>query len=404
MKSKDLTVVVVNDFDYIQGGASKVAIDTAQILKDNGNNVIFFSAVHEKNLYDFKLVTTNQKECLNDGLFGALRCIYNIKAAREFKKMLKTLDNSRTIIHVHGWTKALSSSIFRVAQKEKFKVVLTLHDYFTACPNGGFFNYKKCKICQKNAMSLKCLMSNCDSRNFLFKIYRCLRQLVQNYNMRNIKKSGYLISISDFSLDKLQKYLSNNVVIKNIPNPIGIKKQKRVIAEKNNKYVYVGRVSKEKGVNVFCQAIDKLNLNGVVVGDGSELVSLKQQFPKIDFVGWKNSDEVLEYMKQARCLIFPSLWYETAGLTAIESSFLGVPVITSNMTASTDYITNNFDGLYFNTGDVNDLVEKIKLMQNDKLVKKISENAYMKNNDNPYSYEKYYKSLYKYYINILRKH
>ena len=38
------------------------------------------------------------------------------------------------------------SSVFDVAFKMNFKLVLTLHDYFTACPNGGYFNYQKMKF------------------------------------------------------------------------------------------------------------------------------------------------------------------------------------------------------------------------------------------------------------------
>ena len=43
------TVVIVNDFNYTQGGASKVAIDTARILKEENIKVIFFSAVNKDN-------------------------------------------------------------------------------------------------------------------------------------------------------------------------------------------------------------------------------------------------------------------------------------------------------------------------------------------------------------------
>ena len=41
-------IIVINDFDYIQGGASKVAIQTANMLveSDMDLNVFFFSAVH----------------------------------------------------------------------------------------------------------------------------------------------------------------------------------------------------------------------------------------------------------------------------------------------------------------------------------------------------------------------
>ena len=42
MKVKN--VVIINDYDYVQGGASKVAIQTANILKENNPrlNVYFF--------------------------------------------------------------------------------------------------------------------------------------------------------------------------------------------------------------------------------------------------------------------------------------------------------------------------------------------------------------------------
>ena len=153
------TVIIVNDFNYIQGGASKVAIDTARILKDNNIRVIFFSAVNKEKekIEGIEYRFTNQNEALKEKnkLKGFVNGIYNFTAKKEFKELLKTLDKKTTIIHIHGWTKALSSSIFDVAFKMKFKVVVTLHDYFTACPNGGYFNYKTNEICQPKTTFLE---------------------------------------------------------------------------------------------------------------------------------------------------------------------------------------------------------------------------------------------------------
>ena len=39
------------------------------------------------------------------------------KAAKELSKLLDELNPNETIIHVHGWTKGLSSSIFKVIFK-----------------------------------------------------------------------------------------------------------------------------------------------------------------------------------------------------------------------------------------------------------------------------------------------
>ena len=194
------TVVIVNDFNYIQGGASKVAIETARILKETDIKVYFFSRVNkdEDIISGVEYITLNQNEALKEKnkLKGALNGIYNIKAKNKMKELLKRLDSKSTIIHVHGWTKALSSSVFDIAFKMKFKVVLTLHDYFTACPNGGYFNYNKNEICKLKPLSAKCIKCNCDSRNYGFKIYRVLRQFVQNKIVRLNDKLENAISIA----------------------------------------------------------------------------------------------------------------------------------------------------------------------------------------------------------------
>ena len=118
------TVVIVNDFNYTQGGASKVAIDTARILKEENIKVIFFSAVNKEKekINGVEYVSTNQNEALKEKnkIKGAINGIYNLKAKKDFKRLLNKLDRDTTIIHVHGWTKALSSSIFDVAFKILF--------------------------------------------------------------------------------------------------------------------------------------------------------------------------------------------------------------------------------------------------------------------------------------------
>ena len=337
------TVVIVNDFNYTQGGASKVAIDTARILKEENLKVIFFSAVNKENekIDGVEYISTNQNEALKEKnkIKGALNGIYNFKAKKEFKKLLKNLDNKTTIIHVHGWTKALSSSIFDIAFKMKFKVVLTLHDYFTACPNGGYFNYKQNEICHFKPLSWKCIKCNCDSRNYGFKLYRVIRQFVQNKVVKLNEKLENVITISKNKEKILKPTLGKNIKITRIYNPIDIDENaENVDPSKNEYYLYVGRISKEKGVDLFCQAITELGLKGIVVGDGDEKEKLEKQYPNIEFTGWKNKEEVKQYMKGARALIFPSRWYETAGLTVLEAQTLGVPAIVNKNCAGSEFV------------------------------------------------------------------
>lgn len=348
-------VIIINDFDYVQGGASKVAIQTANLIKSKYKDisVYFFSGDHsEESTLDENII----KICTNQGEFfksknrirGALNGIYNVSAKKKLKELLSSLNRKETIIHIHGWTKCLSSSVFDIIFKMNFKVVLTMHDYFLACPNGGYFNYSKNRICKLKPLSKKCIKCNCDSRNYYVKLYRVIRQLVQNKIVKVNDRLKDVISISDFSERILKKSLNKEIKITKIYNPIEFDENKNSIDyTKNEYYLYVGRVSKEKGVDIFCKAISELNLKGLVVGDGPEKKELEKQYTGIKFVGWKNFFEVKEYMKKAKALVFPSRWYECAPLTPLEILQYGIPCIISEDCASMDYLYEGYNGISF---------------------------------------------------------
>lgn len=390
-------IIIVNDFDYIQGGASKVAIDTANLLaeKNENINVYFFSGDHSSssNLNEKVIkICTNQGEALKDKnkFRGCINGIYNFKAKKTLNNLLKTLDYQKTIIHVHGWTKSLSCSVFDVAFRKKYKIVLTMHDYFTACPNGGYFDYKLNEICKFKPLSLKCIKCNCDSRNYFFKIYRMLREFIQNKVVKLNLKLTDVISISEFSEKILRKTLNTNTRIYRIYNPIDLDEDITKIDYKKNKYyLYVGRISKEKGVDIFCQAITELNLKGIVVGDGDEKYKLENKYKNIEFTGWKNSHEVKEYMKNAKALIMPSRWYEGAPLTPLEALQYGIPSFVSNNCAASDIINEkNKTGKTFNL-NIDDLKKCIKEFQNQeidtKILNKFKKNYYAIQLNNLYS-------------------
>lgn len=400
-KKNKITVVIVNDFDYVQGGASKVSVDTAKILQENGYRVIFFSGTHSDDLYvdyGYQNITLNMPEALNDKnkIRGAFRGLYNWKAKKELKKLLMTLDRKNTIVHIHGWTKTLSCSVFDILFKLKFKTVLTLHDYFTACPNGGYFNFQTNKVCSYRPLSTKCIGCNCDSRNYVFKIYRIVRTFIQNYIVKLNKKLKYGICVSFFSANLLKKTLSDHAKLFHICNPVyTVRKHQKI--EEEDFYLYVGRVCREKGVHVFCDAMTKYNLKGIVIGNGEILPSLKEKYPNITFLGWQGEEIINSYMRKANALIFPSLCYETAGLTVVEAGLNGLPSIVADTSAAVEFVQNYGIGEVFVSGDIDSLYEKIKVISKNgakskKVIQKISED---------YCYQNHFKELegaYKYIL------
>ena len=153
MNDKAKTVIVLNDYCHIQGGASKVAIDEAVGLAEAGQRVIFIGACGpvcpELTRADIAVINLGQVELINAGKnpLIMLQGLWNFKAAKIMGNVLRELDPKNTIVHLHGYTKALTTSPIKVSKNKGFKVVCTLHDFFTVCPNGALFNYVKCDVC-----------------------------------------------------------------------------------------------------------------------------------------------------------------------------------------------------------------------------------------------------------------
>ena len=139
----------------------------------------------------------------------------------------------------------------------------------------------------------------------------------------------------------LHKALTVKFRVKKIYNPINIGNSTQNLNIENNKYyLYVGRIDKEKGVEIFCKILECLNYKGIVVGDGSEKKYLENKYKNIEFVGWKDKNEVQKYIYDSRGFIFPTLWYEGAPLTPLEFMSQGIPCAISDKCAGTEYIKN----------------------------------------------------------------
>ena len=85
----------------------------------------------------------------------------------------------------------------------------------------------------------------------------------------------------------------------------------------------VGRVSKEKGLDDFCE----LDIEGtkIVVGDGPYLEELKARYPSVLFTGPKTGEALAFYYAAADVFVFTSRT-DTFGIVIIESLAVGTPV------------------------------------------------------------------------------
>ena len=158
-------------------------------------------------------------------------------------------------------------------------------------------------------------------------------------------------------------------------NPINVGERKQIEAEKNSDFVYIGRLSGEKGPQLFCEAVTKAGVHGVVIGKGILEEELKSKYPNIEFAGWQNKEQISERLQKTRALIFPTLWYEGSPLTVPEVQAYGIPCIVTNCSSAIDDIVQGENGEIVWT-NVDEMAAVINRFKNDEYITKLSRNTY----------------------------
>ena len=391
--NQDTPVIIVSDFGYVEGGAVAVAVKTAVLLASEGRKVVFFCG--EGPVCDEIVESGAEVVCLgiysinsNPSKLEAVRSgVWNSRAYRAFSELLRRDDLRGAIVHVHTWTKVLSSAVFAAATRNGNRLLLTVHDYFAVCPNGGFYDYNQKCICEHEPMSTSCVRCNCDKRSYPQKLWRVLRQARQDRWVRNNAKVHYAF-VSEYCRDILKPYLRSDYPYEVLCNPIDHIDFDGV-PHVQDAFLYIGRVSPEKGADLFCEAVTALGAKGIVMGDGEMLPELKARFPHgIEFTGWLKPEEMrLRGATRAIAMVQPSRWHEAAPLTPLQMLEQGVPCIVPDRCAARDYVVEGVNGLLFKTGDVEDLKRVMREMLERPLrpaPKKVSDDGYLKNLDSIY--------------------
>lgn len=359
-------IIIVNDAAHITGGAGKVALESAKALSASGFHIVLFSAVGpvDESLIDagIDVICLNQYDILSDPkrMRAIIQGVWNEKAYKRFQRLLSQYSNTNTLIHFHAIIKSLSPCLYVVAAKYNFKMVVTLHDYFLFCPNGGLLNYQKRQICKMKPSSLQCLLCNCDVRSYPQKIWRFIRQMVETYSFKKNRDIS-LIYISKLNYkicyDNLKEKVSHWYFLQ---NPIDLNQKSPIAIENNDTYLFIGRISEEKGIALFCQAVTDLNLRGLVLGDGYLREDYQRRYPNIQFAGWVTGDEKDKLLRRGKALIFPSLCYEGAPLTIIEMKSYGLPCIVPDLCAAAEEIEDGKTGYIFKSGSLISLENAIR--------------------------------------------
>lgn len=168
-------------------------------------------------------------------------------------------------------------------------------------------------------------------------------------------------------------------------------------------FLFVGRLSPEKGAAIFAEAARIAGLRPVFVGDGPSAEELKARYPEAAFLGWKAPEEVLALMRAARALVFPSVWYEGQPLTVYEALALGTPAIVSDACAGREAVADGETGFWFRSGDAAALAARLAALSDDALARRMSEAAHARYWFAPLTMERHLDGLAEVYGAVVRE-
>lgn len=327
-------VVIINDDSVERGGAASIALTSVRLLRQRGVPVTVVCGDEGENpeltALGVEFVALCGTHILERSRAGAfLEGIYNRSAKRLLSDWIGRNDTPGTIYHLHTWTKILSPSIFRVLRSVQDRLLISSHDFFLVCPNGGYFNFRDHSACTLAPMGLSCALASCDRRHYAHKLWRVARQGVRQLLLDLGHTRATILVVHEGMIPFLKSGGVSGSALKVLRNPILPWRTQRVMAERNSEVFYVGRLEADKGVDLLARAARQARVRLRVVGVGPMSEMLARDFPEVELLGWRSREELELLIASARMLVMPTRTRESFGLVALEALTSGVPVIAS---------------------------------------------------------------------------
>jgi glycosyltransferase involved in cell wall biosynthesis len=345
-------ILLVHNRYQHAGGEDVVVEQEGQMLRNAGHEVITYFRTND----EIKQFSRLQRLALIPNT------IWSTSARTEFKALLERERPS--IVHVHNTFVRISPSIFSACEEVGIPVVHTLHNYRLMCPTGLF--YRDGHVCEECAE--KSLWSGVRHGCYhdssaatavvagMIAVHRKLHTWSQ--------PSHFYIALSQFARQKFidSGLPENRIFVK----PNFVHPDPGLPGDKEQYAVFAGRLSAEKRVDNLLRAWErgKSHFPLLILGDGPERPGLEEVVRQrglsgIDFKGRVPREQVIEIVRKARFLIFPSELYENFPVAIVEAFACGTPVICSRMGAMQEIVSDGSTGLLFTPGQIDDLAEKM---------------------------------------------
>lgn len=369
-----MKVLMVNKFLYPNGGSETYIFKLGGYLKEKGHDVQYFGMEHEGRCVENRVNSYTTDMDFHEGskiakITYPIKTIYSSEARKKIRLVLD--DFQPDVVHLNNFNYQLTPSIILEVRKwekqtgHKVKIVFTAHDYQLICPNHMMNNpqsHQNCEKCVGSKFS-NCIKGKCIHGSVAKSVIGTMEGYF--WRMKGVyKEIDVVICPSNFMKNKMDTnpiFTNKTVALHNFIDQVEWK-----VVQKKDYVLYFGRFSTEKGIGTLIEACKQLpDIKFVFAGSGP-LEKEINEIDNIENVGFCTGEDLEKLIREARFSIYPSEWYENCPFSVMESQMYGTPVLGADMGGIPELIQVGKTGELFESGNVEELKEKIDMLWKDK--------------------------------------
>jgi glycosyltransferase involved in cell wall biosynthesis len=390
-----MNVLLAHNFYQQPGGEDQVFAAEGALLEQHGHVVGRFTMDNDE-------VKTMGK------LTVAGKTLWNCQAGQSLRKAIREIGAQ--VVHFHNTFPLISPAGYYAAHEEGAAVVQTLHNYRLMCVTATFLrNGRVCEDCLGRTVAWPGILHGCYRGSRLASATVAAMLTFHRLHGTWRREVDVYIVLSEFGRKKFIEggLPPDKLLVKpNFLDPVP------AIGTGSGDYaLFVGRLSVEKGITTLLEAWPRIYADtGVklkIIGDGplrANVETASKNAAGIEYLGWLDlRQEGYATMGAAQALIFPSICYETQGMTIVESMATGTPVLASRLGSRAEMIAEGQTGLLFMAGDTEDLARQARVLLSNQAARLRMRHAARVEFLNRYTAEQNYPLLLGCYEAALRK-
>ncbi len=342
-----------NDY-YRPSGEEHAAEALVSLLQEHGHKVIWYRR------------GSAELDKIFAGRFKApFLSVHNPAAARAVRKIIR--EEKPDIVQVQNLYPLISPGVLKVIKEAGLPLVMRCPNYRLFCPTGLFYDSSGniCEKCTGPGHELWCIRKNCMQsrgksagyamRNFMARKTDAFRKYVDIFIVQ-----------SDF---QRKKFVKLGIPMEKIAILPGVAPEANNTASEIkpvNMVSFIGRVSREKGIDDFLAASTRMpDVRFAVAGNIPESATYKNSPPNIEWRGFLKGNDFDDLYRESAAIIVPSKWYEGFPNVITRAMLLSRPVITTDIGCLPEIVGHGVNGLLYSPGDIDSLVSCIRQVLSD---------------------------------------